>query len=56
MKFEWDPKKASANITKHHVSFFEAASVFGDPWALTLEDPDQSIRQKQICDFWIIGE
>ncbi|HQH72690.1 MAG TPA: BrnT family toxin [bacterium] len=51
MKFEWDPKKASANITKHHVPFFEAASVFGDPLALTFEDPDHSIRENRFVTF-----
>ena len=37
MKFECDPKKASANITKTMYHFL-AASVFGDPLALTFED------------------
>jgi hypothetical protein len=29
--FEWDLNKASANLSKHGVSFSEAASVFADP-------------------------
>ena len=36
--FEWDPKKAKSNITKHGVSFENAASVFKDPRALTIPD------------------
>lgn len=40
MRFEWDPKKAAANLQKHRVSFEEAATVFSDPLARTYEDPD----------------
>jgi uncharacterized protein len=29
--FEWDAKKAGANLAKHGVTFEEAATVFGDP-------------------------
>ena len=42
MRFEWDPKKAAANLKKHVVSFQEAATVFGDPLAITFQDPDHS--------------
>ena len=34
LKFEWDRKKATFNLSKHGVSFEEAATVFGDPDAL----------------------
>jgi uncharacterized DUF497 family protein len=40
--FEWDPKKAHSNIEKHGVRFEEAATVFIDPMALTIYDPDHS--------------
>jgi hypothetical protein len=40
--FEWDEDKARANEAKHGVSFVEAASVFGDPLAVTFEDPRHS--------------
>lgn len=30
MKFEWDPRKARANLAKHGVSFEEAATAFED--------------------------
>jgi uncharacterized DUF497 family protein len=40
--YEWDPAKAAANVTKHRVSFEEAASVFLDPRAITFRDPDHS--------------
>ncbi len=42
MNFEWDPGKARKNRRKHRVSFEEAATVFGDPLALTFPDPDHS--------------
>jgi uncharacterized protein len=42
MRFEWDPKKAAANLKKHGVAFQEAATVFGDPLAITFQDPDHS--------------
>lgn len=42
MIYEWDPKKAKANLRRHGVSFDEAASVFLDPLAVTFPDPDHS--------------
>jgi len=36
--FEWDGRKARSNLEKHGVSFEEAATVFGDPLSLTIED------------------
>jgi uncharacterized DUF497 family protein len=36
--FEWDGKKAAANLVKHGVAFDEAATIFGDPVAL--DGPD----------------
>lgn len=42
MEFDWDERKASANVKKHGVSFQEAATVFGDPLAITFSDPDHS--------------
>jgi uncharacterized DUF497 family protein len=51
MKFEWDPHKASANARKHGVSFQEATSVFGDPLAITFEDPDHSADEKRDITF-----
>ena len=45
MIYEWDPKKATANLLRHGVSFDEAASVFLDPLAVTFPDPDHSGRE-----------
>ena len=38
LDFTWDPAKAASNITKHGVSFPQAASVFIDALALTVFD------------------
>jgi len=40
VSFEFDPKKAAANLRKHGVSFAEVEPVLYDPRALTREDPD----------------
>jgi uncharacterized protein len=45
MKFQWDPSKASSNVKKHGISFEEAVTVFGDPLAITISDPDHSIGE-----------
>ena len=45
MQFEWDQKKAAIKLTKHGVSFEEAATVFEDPLAITIDDPDHSIYE-----------
>ena len=38
----WDPTKAQANISKHGVSFADAASVLLDPLAISVFDPEHS--------------
>ena len=53
LKFEWDDAKAQANLAKHGVSFEEAASVFGDPLALTFSDPDHSRGEKRWLTFGV---
>ena len=42
MIFEFDPKKAAANLRKHGVSFAEVEPVFNDVLALTREDREAS--------------
>jgi hypothetical protein len=49
--FEWDKKKASENDRKHRVSFQEAATVFGDPLAITYSDPDHSTGEDRYITF-----
>lgn len=45
MQFEWDSKKAIDNVVKHGVTFDEASTVFGDPLALTIDDPEHSVGE-----------
>ena len=42
LQFEWDDRKAAANLKKHGVSFEEARSVFLDDRARLIDDPDHS--------------
>ena len=42
LHFEWDDRKATANVKKHRVSFEEAKSVFVDERAKLIDDPDHS--------------
>ncbi len=53
MKFEWDPKKAQANISKHGVSFEEAVTVFEDWHSITVTDPEHSIGEER---FYLLGD
>jgi uncharacterized DUF497 family protein len=39
IRFQWDPRKAKSNESKHGVSFDEAETVFYDVQALLLDDP-----------------
>jgi len=40
LRFEWDPRKATANRAKHGITFLEAQTVFSDEGALLLDDPE----------------
>ena len=42
LKFEWDLKKAAANLRKHGVGFEDARTVFADENAKLIDDPDHS--------------
>lgn len=48
-KFEWNPETEELNHGKHGVRFEEAATVFRDPMAVTVYDPDHSESE----DRWI---
>ena len=52
ISFEWDEKKNTANKKKHGISFEEAESVFYDPDALVIDDPDHSDDEER---FIILG-
>ena len=47
MQFEWDAEKAQRNFLKHGVSFNEAITVFSDPLAVTIQDPDHSDQEQR---------
>lgn len=47
MTFEWDARKAAANLKKHHVAFEDAATVFLDPLAMTFPDPDRLLEERR---------
>jgi uncharacterized protein len=38
MRFEWDELKNRRNLRKHKISFGTARLVFGDPFALSIQD------------------
>jgi uncharacterized protein len=42
---EWDEGKNRLNQKKHKISFNEAGTVFDDPLALTILDPDHSTSE-----------
>ncbi len=43
--FEWDARKAKANLKKHRVSFEEAKTIFNDPHLITYSDNFHSDRE-----------
>lgn len=49
--FEWDPKKADANLRKHGVSFEEAMTVFDDQLAEIYYDKDHSLIEHREIAF-----
>jgi uncharacterized DUF497 family protein len=51
MEFEWDPGKAAANLAKHKVAFSDAATVFGDPLAITYHDSEHSDQEDRFITF-----
>ncbi len=45
IRFEWDPRKARANLAKHGVSFEEALTAFSDEFGRLVDDPDASVEE-----------
>jgi uncharacterized protein len=45
--FEWDQRKARANLAKHQVSFEEALTVFADPLARIFDDEKHSTDERR---------
>jgi uncharacterized DUF497 family protein len=51
-RFEWNSRKAAANVRKHGVSFEEGMTVFGDVLAMNMPDPDHSEGEQR---FLVLG-
>ncbi len=49
----WDEGKHGTNRAEHEISFPEAATVFTDPLAAVIDDPDHSFAERR---FLIVGE
>jgi len=47
VRFEWDQDKARSNLTRHGITFAEAATVFRDPLEVTVSDPDHSFAENR---------
>jgi hypothetical protein len=45
LEFEWDKRKATANVKKHGISFEEARTAFYDESAIQFYDPDHSDQE-----------
>ena len=51
MRFEWDDGKNSANLAKHHVSFFDAQLAFTDPHRVIARDLSHSKSEDRFYCF-----
>ena len=56
MNFEWDIIKEKANIVKHELDFSEAMTVFGDPFEITISDPDHSEGEYRFLSIGLSSE
>ncbi len=54
--FEWDEEKAKRSEVKHGVSFEEAKTIFNDPFAMTVSDPDHSNKEERWLDIGLSAE
>jgi len=51
VEFEWDRRKALANLRKHGVSFDRAREAFGDDYSSCVDDPDHSRGERRFLLF-----
>ena len=47
--FEWDPVKAKQNLRKHAISFQRAATIFRDPYMVSIFDDEHDDTE----DRWV---
>ena len=50
LTFEWDENKSKHNLKKHGIDFEEAKTIFNDPFAITIDDPDHSVEEVRFLD------
>ena len=48
--FEWNQIKSEENARKHGITFEEAKTIFNDPFAITIDDPDHSNDEYRYID------
>jgi len=48
LTFEWDARKAAANLAKHSVSFDEAVTVFADALGRIEDDDRHSVSESRL--------
>lgn len=47
IEFEWDAAKAASNLSKYGVGLEQADTVFADPYAWIIDDPDHSDAEER---------
>ena len=53
--FDWDPRKAAANVAKHGVTFEVARRVFGDPFAVIDSDEREDYGEERLTIIGMVG-
>ena len=54
--FVWNEEKANGNEAKHGVTFEQAKTIFNDPFAMTVADPDHSDEEERWVDIGLSAE
>lgn len=52
--FEWDSNKARSNHARHGVRFEDACKVFGDPFAIDMEDRGSSFDESRFITIGMV--
>ena len=47
-EYEWDDRKARANLREHGVDFADAVSILEDPRALTISDDGEAEEERSV--------
>jgi len=55
VRFEWDPVKAAANLTKHGITFDMAREVFKDTRAVVEIDDRQDYGEERLIRIAMVG-